>query len=244
MTNINETLEEFAKSILQHDLPTIQYILQHIDKSKYPDRYKAVLDRYNEIKDNPVYKKEEEQPSIYGGFLRRLTAAMIDIVYLNIIYFIIMLLVKTSVHVTLSIVTIWPIIATSYYVIFHAKYGATLGKLKLGLQIRHLNLDTISWKAALKRQSVDIVISLLIVVAVILNLAHISNTEAINTLKDSNNLIEFANNKLSSIVYVLFQIWALSELIVLLLNDKKRAAHDYIAGTVVVVKSRIEPKEN
>lgn len=29
--------------------------------------------------------------------------------------------------------------------------------------------------------------------------------------------------------------WVLSELVVLLLNEKKRALHDYLAGTVVVI---------
>ena len=30
-------------------------------------------------------------------------------------------------------------------------------------------------------------------------------------------------------------VWICSELVVLLLNEKKRAIHDYLAGTVVVV---------
>jgi hypothetical protein len=31
-------------------------------------------------------------------------------------------------------------------------------------------------------------------------------------------------------------VWGLSELVVLLLNEKRRAVHDYIAGTVVIVE--------
>jgi uncharacterized RDD family membrane protein YckC len=40
----------------------------------------------------------------------------------------------------------------------------------------------------------------------------------------------------AGLVAVLGEVWMWSELVVLLLNEKRRAIHDYIAGTVVVVE--------
>ena len=40
---------------------------------------------------------------------------------------------------------------------------------------------------------------------------------------------------------IIEEVWVWSEFIVLLMNRKKRAIHDFIAGTVVVVRERSSP---
>jgi uncharacterized RDD family membrane protein YckC len=98
-----------------------------------------------------------------------------------------------------------------YLVIFHYKYGATLGKMMLNIKIINLEGNNINFKQAFLRSSVPIVISLLAMPPI----AHLFPIK---------------------LYYLLTISWYLLDLFIFFIDKERRALHDFIAGTIVVNK--------
>jgi uncharacterized RDD family membrane protein YckC len=114
-------------------------------------------------------------------------------------------------------------LCTHFYMIFlHATYGQTLGKMVMKIKVLDVSENPINWRQAVLRESPNIVFSLFFLSSEIYQIT----TEGIGeTFRDA-----FFYNA----VFVLITFWAIAEVIVTLSNEKRRAIHDYIAGTVVV----------
>ena len=107
------------------------------------------------------------------------------------------------------------IVDTTYSILLHARYGQTVGKRVCRIRIvDHLTGTQISLNQALLRDS-GLLIGLFYAVAV---------------LKGE----DFDPNHLTGTVALVAGIWFMLEIITMLLNEKRRALHDLIAGTVVV----------
>lgn len=117
----------------------------------------------------------------------------------------------------------------AYTVIMHAKYGQTYGKMVCKIRVvDHMTEGAVSFKQALLREGIPGIITLGIVgydVCLILR----------------GQITQDAVVKGETIAYDPFQIltllpllWFIAEVLTMLTNEKRRALHDYIAGTVVV----------
>ncbi len=53
-------------------------------------------------------------------------------------------------------------------------------------------------------------------------------------LQSETEKVEFSKNLIGNSFYILLMIWGVADIVVFLMNDKKRALHDYVAGSVVV----------
>lgn len=177
---------------------------------------------------------------VYAGFWRRFAANMADFVcisplsFLNIfmsprfrlfyLYFIIPSL----------LVWVW------YYVYLVKRYGGTPGKLLLGLRIRNLDGSPVGYRTAFLRFSVDFAFSSLFLILWIFAMLNISDAEFYALERTSKfGLLSVA--ALSGVMPFWYngmlktwQIWIWGELIVMMTNRKRRAAHDFIAGTIVI----------
>jgi uncharacterized RDD family membrane protein YckC len=116
--------------------------------------------------------------------------------------------------------------------------------MAVGLSVCKLNLERIGWEEAIRRSSVDYVFILLATLGNIITFISTPNENfgvsffgAIKAFSDNQSTI-------SSIAQSLSNLWFWSEVIVLLFNKKRRALHDFIAGTVVVVKDSLPRGEN
>ncbi len=94
---------------------------------------------------------------------------------------------------------------------------------------------SISLIQSLLRSSVDILLAVLIVIAEIMAISHVNAIEYLTA--EWVDRVEYLTPLYPSwheLVIILLNIWVWGELVVLLLNKRKRAIHDFIAGTVVI----------
>jgi len=122
-----------------------------------------------------------------------------------------------------------------YSVYLVRRFGGTPGKLIVGIRIRKLDGEPVGYREALLRYSPDLVFGFLLSVAVIPPLFHITDAEyrSLSLRERAKHEADFAPSWHKPLRWT-STAWNCSELIVLLTNRKRRALHDFIAGTVVV----------
>ena len=109
------------------------------------------------------------------------------------------------------------------------------------ISVRTLSGNHINFKHSFYRHSVDLIFAILTFITFSYAITHLplENYIAAPNWFEKSVLISqyepFPFNHLTMLWY----IWTFSEVIVLLFNEKKRALHDYIAGTVVIRDGRI-----
>ena len=117
-----------------------------------------------------------------------------------------------------------------YTVVLHARYGQTIGKMVT--QVRVVDYRTegrISFQQALLREGVPMLLSLGFLAYEISAL--LTGRLAAADLMNGQALIA---NRAFWLLTALPGLWFLAEVLTMLTNQKRRALHDFIAGTVVV----------
>jgi uncharacterized RDD family membrane protein YckC len=173
--------------------------------------------------------------SIYAGFWARFASFILDaLIMLPLIFFILYL---NGLGKNIFFYTLIPnlLFGLWYHIYLPKKYGGTPGKLIVGMKIIKLNGESIDWKEAILRHSVLLALTLFSIVMMTSCLISADETtfNSLGWLKRSEYLMT-----LSPMFFLIYtwvsNIWIYSEFIVLLTNKRKRAIHDYIAGTVIV----------
>ena len=178
--------------------------------------------------------------NIYSGFWLRLGANLLDIIifmpFASAILFI------NSFGLYIYFVTLIPnlFFLFFYHIYLPKRYGGTPGKLAVGIKIIKIDSSTIGWKESILRHSIYLIFSIIsismTIIAIFLadyeiyvNLTTLEKSAYLSRLSPGNNIISILSN-----------IWVWSEIIMLLFNKRKRAIHDYIAGTVIVKTKYVE----
>jgi uncharacterized RDD family membrane protein YckC len=176
---------------------------------------------------------------IYSGFWSRLGANLLD--GLIIMPISILILVINSIDMYTYFYTIVPdLLFIFWYNIYLPKrYGGTPGKLIVGLKIVKLDSSPIDWKESFLRFSVN-TIFIIITIAMEVMAIISADAEIYNDLDWLQKSQYLSGMSVAYIITVLSNIWIWSEVIVLLFNKRKRAIHDFIAGTVVVKSKYID----
>lgn len=192
------------------------------------------------MKETPL-KLEGIDDNIYAGFGPRLASLLLDAVI--IMPFVFVILYLNSASKDIYYYTLLPNLAFNlwYNIYLPKRYGGTPGKLILGMQILNLNGNPIGFKEAFLRHLVMLILTLFSSVLMIdaLLVADESTFQDLGWLQQSVYLMSLSP-LLFTIYTWLTNIWTWSELIVLLTNPRRRALHDYIAGTVIVKKIYVE----
>jgi uncharacterized RDD family membrane protein YckC len=125
-----------------------------------------------------------------------------------------------------------------YSVYLVRRFGGTPGKLLMGIRIRKLDGESVGYREAFLRYVVDFVFGVLTCVALLFPLFHMTDAEyhSLSFMERSKRVIELAPPWYKPLQRAQ-TVWFWGELIVLLTNRKRRALHDFIAGTVVVHSS-------
>lgn len=173
--------------------------------------------------------------SIYAGFWTRLGSLLLDFIFILPVVFLIQYL--NGLSRSIYFYTIIPnlLFALWYNVYLPKKYGGTPGKLAVGITIIKLNGQPIDWKEAILRHIVLLSLTVLgsVIIVVTIMEADEETYTRLGWLQRSQYLMS-----LSPVFFKLYNwasnIWIYSEFIVLLTNRRKRAIHDFIAGTVIV----------
>jgi uncharacterized RDD family membrane protein YckC len=179
---------------------------------------------------------------VYAGFWKRFCAGLADVFI--ILPFAFLFIWLEGYDRTLAIVIMIPssVLFAIYNVYFNAGFGGTPGKLAVGIRITRPNGTPIGWTEAWKRSSVDLIFAFLVLVFNVWALVHVDPAKYSSLgWIDRNKLLQEYQPSWFSSVNILQQVWIWSEVVVLLFNKRKRAIHDFIAGTVVVHKQFAEP---
>lgn len=160
----------------------------------------------------------------YNTFVQRLSAGIIDA-----LVFIPFLIVEETLDVTenkelfigynLTYIICW----TIYCVIGHGKYGQTIGKKVMKIKVYDLDeKNLIGYKRAFFRESVGFFVGIAGITWVIFQAPDINPvTGKLDTAYNATGMIVSST-------------WFLIELITMALNSKRRAVHDFLAGSVVI----------
>ena len=196
------------------------------------------------MKETPL-EIEGINDEIYAGFWRRLASLLLDFVFIIPVGFITLYINSLSKEMFFIMVIPNLIFGIWYHVYLPKKYGGTPGKLIAGIEIIKISGEKIEWKEAILRHSVLLTLTLFSSILMINSLIQ-ADSETYNNLtwfKQAQYLMS-----LSPVLFMLYtwasNIWVYSEFIVLLTNPRKRAVHDYIAGTVIVKKIYVDDIRN
>jgi uncharacterized RDD family membrane protein YckC len=176
----------------------------------------------------------------YATFGQRFAAMLIDTFVLLPLVFIQVWL--ESVSKTAAIILVVPMTAAYcvYSIYCHGRFGQTVGKHAMGIRVVRTTGERIGWREAWLRSSVDVAFAAIDVIASFVALAAITDAEyyGVGLAHREGNLQEHQPTWLAWTLAA-GQMWVWSEVIVMLFNTRRRALHDFIAGTVVTAEQKI-----
>jgi uncharacterized RDD family membrane protein YckC len=169
----------------------------------------------------------------YRTFWPRFIASFIDGLLLAPISWIDNLI--SSYEPSTQVVVEWAIISHSVYwvynVLMHGYYGQTVGKMAIGIKVVDISESPISLRQAFLRDCVYAGLATLELILFLFQKFFSGNIES-SMVEALINLTGFAGLG-----------WFLAEFVTMLTNEKRRALHDFIAGTVVVRTQFIEERK-
>jgi uncharacterized RDD family membrane protein YckC len=127
------------------------------------------------------------------------------------------------------------LIGLLFHVYLVRRYGGTPGKLILKIKIARLDGNNVGYKEAILRYSVLFVLSTAMSIALISATMEMTDAEylSLGWVERTQQMIKLAPNWYQ-ILNVMMNIWIWGEFITMLTNKKRRAVHDFMAGTVVI----------
>ena len=172
---------------------------------------------------------------VYAGFWVRVAASLLDFIILLPIMGLVLYVSSISKSAYLYILIPNLLFGLAFHVLLVKMYGGTPGKLIMGLKIIQKNSDDIDWKASFYRYSVEFIIAILGVYVMFLTLNQIDDStySSLGFFKRAQYMstINPLPTKIQSWISI---AWSVIGAIVLISNSRKRATHDFIAGTVVI----------
>lgn len=171
----------------------------------------------------------------YAGFWRRIGAYLVDfVVFLPIIALCYFFGEKSRLFYLYwflpgTLIGLW------FHVYLVYRYGGTPGKLLLRVKIAMTDGSPVTVKASAIRYSVLLILSMFSSIALIMSTLSMSDDLyfSLGYLARSQRIVEMAP-PWYRIVSIFMQIWIWGEFVTMLFNKKRRAVHDFIAGTVVI----------
>ena len=129
----------------------------------------------------------------------------------------------------------------AYTIIGHGRWGQTIGKHVARIRVRDLDGQPITWTHAWRRSSVDIALGTasLITYAIVLARIPAADFDALNWGQISDRYAAMRPWWDRAVEFLYFA-WLGSEVVSVLFNRRRRALHDFVAGTVVVREGPID----
>jgi uncharacterized RDD family membrane protein YckC len=186
---------------------------------------------------------ELDGQSVYAGFWKRLAALLID--GLLFIPFTVawVHLQDISMGVSIAVFILSALLYPLYSVYFHYRFGATVGKMVLGIKVTLPDGSPITLKEALLRSSVDIAFALAGMAGTLIALSHADPQTYLSvTWQDRARYLLHLYPLWYKPMTYLSRLWMFGDFLALLFNRRKRALHDFIAGTVVIQEKVLQQR--
>ena len=173
---------------------------------------------------------------VFGGFWRRLGAMIADAV----VFLPLLPLTRWLQHhyrfYDCYAIGPWVLIDIAYFVWLVSRFGGTPGKLLFGLRVVRADGSPIGFQRAMLRQAPELILWLACAVAIGIPLAAMSDADYLEFSADPHRYkaLEALAPAWYEPVYFLYATWVYGEVLVLLTNKKRRALHDFLAGSVVI----------
>lgn len=178
---------------------------------------------------------------MYAGFWRRLSSLLID--FLLMIPYLWLDAYLSGANELVFYLSIVPgfLFHFWFYIYLVKVFGGTPGKLIVGIKILKLNGSDVTWREAILRESVSISFGIfaLMISLYALPMVDWDYYDKMGWM-EKNKYLFGLTPKWDTIYTWSSNLWIYSEFFVLLLNKKKRAIHDYIAGTVIIKSKYID----
>ena len=186
----------------------------------------------------PITKHGER---VYAGFWKRFCAGFADALIIMPLIFLFTWLEGFDRTLAIIITILSFILFAMYSVYFNARFGGTPGKLALGIRITQPDGSRINWSDAWKRSSVDLVFASVALIVDVLGITQVDpeGYASVGWMERAQMVMAHAPAWYATFS-ILQQVWIWSEVVVVLFNKRKRALHDFIAGTVVIQKNFAE----
>lgn len=205
-------------------------VLNHINGEKYPERLQQVKDEIEKRKSDPEFLKYQAlkvEQEKYHTFWRRLFAQWVDGIVLLPLSFIGIWITRAASEQEF-VIYLWQFISSIavyvYTILMHGSFGQTVGKMACGVIVLDKSeTQKISLRQAFYRDCVPLILMLFFMV--ISNPIAVKSGQAESFDGPPVLLILFGSMNL---------VWSVTEIVTMLSNKKRRALHDYIAGSVVV----------
>ena len=202
---------------------------KYIDKDSFPQRAQELeLEIANKLKDPEIKAEFEELETIkrYATFWPRFWAAIIDgLIFTALLYIECLLFGVEYSNQNMVLQAVNGVQYIGYVVFMHGFYGQTLGKMVMDVKVLDHDTETdINLTQSVRREPVNIAINsswILLLLSISISLQQLGSI---------HEFLTYLIMGLSSLATV----WALSEFITMLFNEKRRAIHDFIGKTVVV----------
>jgi uncharacterized RDD family membrane protein YckC len=178
------------------------------------------------------------QTLIYGGFWRRFGALWLDFLFMTPLIALNIWGSEQSRLFDLYYFIPGVLFGFFYSVYLVHRYGGTPGKRVMKLRITRIDGSPVGYREAFLRYLPDALFGALGSVALIIAVIHLTDTQYFSaTYLNRQFIIQSVAPSWYKGVMILGQVWVWSEFVVLLTNKKRRAIHDFIAGTVVIRES-------
>ncbi|WP_462165347.1 RDD family protein [Pseudoalteromonas sp. GB43] len=220
---------DYTPNYKNYSLDELLDAQKYIDKESFPQRAQELeLEIANKLKDPEIKAEFEELETNkrYATFWPRFWAAIIDgLIFTALLYIECLLFGVEYSNQNMVLQAVNGVQYIGYVVFMHGFYGQTLGKMVMDVKVLDHDTETdINLKQSVRRESVNIAINsswILLLLSISISLQQLGSI---------HEFLTYLIMGLSSLATV----WALSEFITMLFNEKRRAIHDFIGKTVVV----------
>ena len=114
-----------------------------------------------------------------------------------------------------------------YTIATHSLYGQTLGKMATKVKVLDVAEKPITFQHAFLREFPQLIFNFSLMFI------------AVPQFSENEGNFNFSTNPFGSFLFIVMMVYGFANIIVFLYSDKRRALHDYIAGTVVVKTDRM-----
>lgn len=178
---------------------------------------------------------------VYAGFWRRFCALWLDFIFLFPTVGIVWWGGENFRLFNLYYFVPETLFSFFYGVYLVRRFGGTPGKRIMKLRITRVDGTSVDYREALLRYLPEALLAAASSVALIIAVLNLTDAEYFSaTFLERSRIINAAAPSWNLPVTIMLNVWIWGEFFVMLTNKKRRALHDFIAGTVVI---RDMPKE-
>jgi uncharacterized RDD family membrane protein YckC len=176
----------------------------------------------------------------FATFWQRFAATAIDLLILFPLMLVQARIGAVSRSAALALAVPWIVLAVGYPIYCHGRFGKTIGKSVMGIRVARLTGERIGWREAWLRSSVEMCLATIVTVGWLIALASTADAEfygaGASRYPDTVSVHQPPWAVWASRIQ---EIWFWSELVTMLFNKRRRALHDFIAGTVVISDRKV-----